>query len=62
MRILGLHWLYASIILLYCGVILWIGRFAARRTRNQGDFFLAGRRLGKFYQFFLNFGSSTNVE
>ncbi|OGD27216.1 MAG: transporter [Candidatus Aminicenantes bacterium RBG_13_63_10] len=62
MRILGLHWLDASIILLYCGVILWIGRFAARRTRNQGDFFLAGRRLGKFYQFFLNFGSSTNVE
>lgn len=62
MRIIGLHWLDALIILLYCGVILWIGRVTARRAKSQGDFFLAGRRLGKFYQFFLNFGSSTNVE
>jgi SSS family solute:Na+ symporter len=62
MRIIGLHWLDALIILLYCGVILWIGRVTARRAGSRGDFFLAGRRLGKFYQFFLNFGSSTNVE
>jgi SSS family solute:Na+ symporter len=62
MLVLGLHWLDFSIIVIYLASMLAMGRWAARRTKNQGDFFLAGRRLGKFYQFFLNFGASTNAD
>ena len=62
MRILGLSTLDVGIILLYLAVILWLGRRSQRRTRDTGDFYIAGRRLGKFYQFFLNFGHATNAD
>lgn len=62
MKILGLNAIDAGIILLYIAVILWLGKRAQRRTRTTGDFFIAGRSLGKFYQFFLNFGHSTNAD
>ncbi len=62
MKIFGLNALDAGIILLYIAVILWLGKRAQRRTKTTGDFFIAGRRLGKFYQFFLNFGHSTNAD
>jgi SSS family solute:Na+ symporter len=62
MKIFGLSLLDAGIILVYLAVILWLGRRAQRRTKTTGDFYLAGRRLGKFYQFFLNFGHSTNAD
>ncbi|MGD9346717.1 MAG: sodium:solute symporter family protein [Candidatus Aminicenantes bacterium] len=62
MQIWGLHILDAGIILLYIGAILWLGRWAGRKTKDTGDFFLAGRKLGKTTQFFLNFGCSTNAD
>jgi len=62
MKILGLNPLDAGIVLLYLVVILWLGKRAQRRTQTSGDFYIAGRRLGKFYQFFLNFGHSTNAD
>jgi SSS family solute:Na+ symporter len=62
MHIWGLHIVDAGIIILYIGLILWIGKRAGEKTKNTGDFFLAGRKLGKFYQFFLNFGCSTNAD
>jgi SSS family solute:Na+ symporter len=62
MQIWGLHILDAGIIVLYIGVILWLGRWAGRKTKDTGDFFLAGRKLGKTTQFFLNFGCSTNAD
>lgn len=62
MHIGGLHIIDISIIILYVAIILWIGKRAARRTKDTGDFYLAGRKLGKFYQFFLNFGCSTNAD
>lgn len=62
MRIFGLNPLDAGIILIYILVILWLGKRSARRTKTTGDFYVAGRRLGKFYQFFLNFGHSTNAD
>ena len=62
MNIWGLHILDLFLIVLFIAVILWLGRRAARKTRNTEDFFLAGRKLGKFYQFFLNFGCSTNAD
>lgn len=62
MNIWGLHVLDLLLILLFIIVILWLGKRAAKKTRNTEDFFLAGRKLGKFYQFFLNFGCSTNAD
>ena len=62
MHIWGLHVVDAGIIVLYIALILWIGKRAGKKTKDTGDFFLAGRKLGKFYQFFLNFGCSTNAD
>jgi SSS family solute:Na+ symporter len=62
MRVAGLHWLDFSIIILYLAAMLWMGRWAQRRNKTSGDYFLAGRKLGKFTQFFLNFGASTNAD
>lgn len=62
MQIFGLNVLDAGIILIYILVILWLGKKSERRTKTTGDFYVAGRRLGKFYQFFLNFGHSTNAD
>lgn len=62
MYIRGLHLLDLFIIILYVLVILWLGKRVAAKTKDTNDFFLAGRKLGKFYQFFLNFGCSTNAD
>ncbi|MBU1339012.1 MAG: sodium:solute symporter family protein [Acidobacteria bacterium] len=62
MSIWGLHIIDVSIILFYVLVILWLGRRAGKKTKTTEDFYLAGRKLGKFYQFFLNFGCSTNAD
>lgn len=62
MLIWGLHILDVAIIIFYILIILWLGKRAGQKTKNTGDFFLAGRKLGKFYQFFLNFGCSTNAD
>ena len=58
----GLHYLDLGIIFIYIAVILWLGKRVSENTRDTNDFFLAGRKLGKFYQFFLNFGCSTNAD
>jgi len=62
MHIWGLHIIDIGIILLYILIILWLGKRAGAKTKTTGDFYLAGRKLGKFYQFFLNFGCSTNAD
>lgn len=62
MFIFGLHFIDIFIIVLFIIVILYLGKKAAKKTKNTEDFFLAGRKLGKFYQFFLNFGCSTNAD
>ena len=62
MTIFGMHWIDCFILLLYVVVILRLGMWAKARTKSADDFYLAGRRLGKFYQFFLNFGTSTNPD
>ncbi len=61
MILFGLHIIDCAIVLLYVVVILWLGRWAGRGTKDTSDFFLAGRKLGKVYQFFLNFGQSTDA-
>jgi SSS family solute:Na+ symporter len=62
MTLFGLHVIDFFVIICYIVVILWIGKRAAEKTKDTGEFFLAGRNIGKFYQFFLNFGCSTNAD
>ena len=62
MHIFGLHFLDLLVLLAYLGIILWIGKKAGEQNNDTEDYFLAGRSLGKFYQFFLNFGASTNAD
>ena len=44
----GLQWIDIAVILVYFGVVIAIGVWASRRIKNQEDYFLAGRRFGKF--------------
>ncbi|OQX94431.1 transporter, partial [candidate division KSB1 bacterium 4572_119] len=62
MHIMGLHVFDLFIILVYVAAILWLGKRVADKTKDTEDFFLAGRKLGKVYQLFLNFGCSTNAD
>jgi len=62
MSILGLHLIDFLIILAYIIAMLWIGNRVSKKLKNTGDFYIGGRSLGKFYQFFLNFGNSTNAD
>lgn len=62
MTLFGLHFFDILVLIAYLLIILWLGKKAGEDNEDTGDFFLAGRSLGKFYQFFLNFGSSTNAD
>ena len=62
MEFFGLHIFDILVLLIYLVVILYLGKKAGESNSDTSEFFLAGRSLGKFYQFFLNFGSSTNSD
>lgn len=62
MTIWGLHVIDIIIVIIFLFVLLWIGRQTSKQNKSADDFFLAGRKLNKFYQFFLNFGCSTNAD
>jgi len=62
MTIAGLHVLDFAIVVVFVLFVLWLGWRASRKTKTTDDFYVAGRRLGKFYQFFLNLGTSTNAD
>ncbi|UCG85800.1 MAG: sodium:solute symporter family protein [Gemmatimonadota bacterium] len=60
MQLFGLHLIDAVLIAVYVLVIIWIGHRIGRVRQDTEGFYLAGRKLGVFYQFFLNFGHSTD--
>jgi len=60
MTFLGLHPTDALIVLVYIVAVLAVGQFLARKVKNENDFFLGGRKMGKWFQFFLNFGNMTD--
>ena len=57
MHLWGLHVVDLAIIVVFLVVVVWLGKKVGVQSKNLDDFFLAGRKLGKVYQFFLNFGS-----
>ena len=54
----SLHWLDVLVVLAYFTTTIFIGQRAAKATSSEEGFFLAGRKLGKLYQFFLSFGNA----
>lgn len=45
----------------YLAVVMYLGYRASHGAGSEEGFFLAGRKLGKLYQFFLNFGNATDA-
>jgi SSS family solute:Na+ symporter len=43
-----------------CAVTIIVGVVASRRVKGETDYYLAGRKLGPFLQFFMNFGMMTD--
>ena len=62
MTLFGLHLIDVILVVLFLSAMIWLGYWSSGRTKNTTDFFLAGRKLGRVYQFFLNFGVSTNAD
>ncbi len=62
MTIGSLHVIDLAIIVAYLVAVVYIGQRAAQGSTSEEGFFLAGRKLGKLYQFFLNFGNSTEPQ
>ncbi|MEO6005094.1 MAG: hypothetical protein ABIZ04_08140 [Opitutus sp.] len=57
MHFFGLHWIDALVIATYIVGVLAIGKLLSHGVKNEKDFFLGGRSLGRWFQFFLSFGS-----
>jgi len=45
-------YLYASVVIIYVLVMLWVGWWCMKRTKSVGDFFLGGRTLGPWMSAF----------
>jgi SSS family solute:Na+ symporter len=56
----GIHWADIVVIVAYLAIVVVVGMRAAAAKTEEG-FLLAGRRLGKFFQFFLNFGNACDA-
>ncbi len=60
MHFFGLHWIDAAILAAYIIAVLAIGKIFSHGVKGESDFFLGGRSLGKWLQFFLSFGNMTD--
>lgn len=60
MKLFGLHWIDVLILVLYIFSVLAIGKIFSHGVKGEKDFFLGGRSLGKWLQFFLSFGNMTD--
>ncbi|HUR57646.1 MAG TPA: hypothetical protein VM029_08045 [Opitutaceae bacterium] len=60
MKFFGLHWIDVLILVVYIVAVLAIGKLFSHGVKGEKDFFLGGRSLGKWLQFFLSFGNMTD--
>lgn len=58
----GLPLIDILVIIIYFLIMIGIGLWSMRRIQNQEDYFLAGRRFGKFVQTFAAFGQGTSAD
>jgi solute:Na+ symporter, SSS family len=56
----GIHWADIAVIVAYLAIVVAVGMLSSK-ARNEEGFLLAGRRLGKIFQFFLNFGNASDA-
>ncbi len=57
--ILGIHWFDFTIVIVYFGIVLYIGIFqGVKRTKSLGDFFVAGGKWGALVSFIFVFASA----
>ncbi|MEN6384567.1 MAG: sodium:solute symporter family protein [Phycisphaerales bacterium] len=61
MNILGFNIIDILIILAYLALMTYIGKRSTSKVKNQEDFFLAGRGVGKLFQFFMNMSTITDA-
>jgi SSS family solute:Na+ symporter len=61
MKLFGFHPVDVALIVGYLALITYFGKRASRKIKNQEDFFLAGRGVGKLFQFFLNMSTITDA-
>ncbi|MCE5186940.1 MAG: sodium:solute symporter family protein [Planctomycetaceae bacterium] len=57
MDLFGLHPLDILILVAYLAAITYIGKRMSVKISSEEDFFIAGRSLNKFFQYFLNMGT-----
>ncbi len=57
----SLHVIDLLVVAIYLVTVVYLGHRASRSLAGGEGFFLAGRKLGKLYQFLLNFGNSTDA-
>ncbi len=60
--ILGMHLVDWLVLAVYFVVILGVGIWSASKVTNAADFFMGGRRFGKFFMMFFAFGSGTSSD
>ena len=60
MHVFGVHLFDLAILVAFLVAIIWISVAVSRGIKHQTDFFLGGRTLGRWLQFFLNFGNMTD--
>ncbi|HEY3376559.1 MAG TPA: sodium:solute symporter family protein [Armatimonadota bacterium] len=58
----GLSWADYLVIVVYFALTLYLGLRGAKRVRSQEDYFLGGRRFGKWIQTFAMFGQATSAD
>ena len=58
----GLQPIDLVVIVVYFGAMIAIGTRSMTRIKDQQDYFLAGRRFGKFIQTFAAFGQGTSAD
>lgn len=59
---LGLHALDFIVIFIYFFIITFIGWWSSRKIKKTGDFFMGGRKFGKFLTAMLSFGTGTHAD
>ena len=60
MLVWGLHPIDVAIVLAALIGVLAVGVAVSRGVKQETDFYLGGRRMGRVLQFFLNFGNATD--
>ena len=58
----GIHLIDIIVILVYLALMVFIGLWSSRSVKNTGDFFIGGRRFGKFMTMMFNFGTGTHSD